>query len=448
MTTGGSARRVWLETYGCQMNKAESESLLLDLARDGWAPAGSEEEADLVILNTCSVRETAEQRIRGRLGHFRHAKRARPFTLVLTGCMAERLKGTLAREHPEIDVVVGTFQKQNLVQAVRDSAGARGAVVRAEEAEYGFAPLHSTGGPRAYVPVMHGCDNFCSYCIVPYVRGREVSRPPGEILAEIRTLQAQGVREVTLLGQNVNSYRWDGPGGPLGFDGLLSRVAAETAPGGAGKGSGLGWIRFLTSHPRDLSDSILGVLASDRRFCRHVHLPLQSGSDRILSRMNRGYTASLYLALVEKIRAALTGAAITTDILIGFPGESDGDFGDTLALMETVGFDDAFLYYYNPREGTPAFAMGNALPDDVKLARLSRAIEAQRRIAARRAQARLGERAIVLVEGVSKKDPGELLGRTEWDAMAVFPGGPSLVGEFVEVRLASLSGATFRAERP
>jgi tRNA-2-methylthio-N6-dimethylallyladenosine synthase len=441
------ARRVWLETYGCQMNKAESESLLLDLAREGWSPAGSEEEADLVILNTCSVRETAEQRIRGRLGHFRRAKRARPFTLVLTGCMAERLKGTLATEHPEIDVVVGTFQKKNLVQAVREAAGRRGTVLRAEEAEYDFAPLHSTGGPRAYVPIMHGCDNFCSYCIVPYVRGREVSRPPAEILDELRRLEDQGVREATLLGQNVNSYRWNGPGGTMGFDGLLARASAETGPSRAGQGRGLGWIRFLTSHPRDLSDRMLEVLASDRRFCRHVHLPIQSGSDRVLARMNRGYTAGQYLRLVEKIRAALTGAAVTTDILIGFPGESEGDFRDTLSLMETVGFDDAFLYYYNPREGTPAFDMEDALPDQLKLARLSEAIGAQRRIASRRAGARLGGTALVLVEGVSKKDPGELLGRTEWDAMAVFPGEPSLIGRFVEVRLRSLAGATFRADR-
>ena len=379
-----ATRRVWLETYGCQMNKAESESLLLDLARDGWSAAGSEEEADLVILNTCSVRETAEERIRGRLGHFRHAKRGRPFTLVLTGCMAERLKGSLAAEHPEIDVVLGTFQKKNLVQAVRAAGGAGGTILRADGGEYDFAPLHSTGGPRAYVPVMHGCDNFCSYCIVPYVRGREVSRPPEQVLEEIHRLEVQGVREVTLLGQNVNSYLWPGSAGPVRFDGLLEMIRAQC--------DRLGWVRFLTSHPRDLSDAMLAVLASDRRFCRHVHLPLQSGSDRILARMNRGYTAAGYRALVGKIRSALSGVAVTTDILIGFPGESDGDFQDTLSLMETVGFDDAFLYYYNPREGTPAFDMEDALPDDVKLARLSRAIEAQRKLAAGRAAQRLGQR--------------------------------------------------------
>jgi len=430
-------KRVWLETYGCQMNKAESESLLLDLARDGWSAAGSEEDADLVILNTCSVRETAEDRVRGRLGHYRSVKRTRQFTLVLTGCMAERLKGALGEQHPEIDIVVGTFQKRGIVQAVRQASGGL-QQLRADGGEYSFAALHSTGGPRAYVPIMHGCDNFCSYCIVPYVRGREVSRRPGEILAEIRLLDERGAREVTLLGQNVNSYLYEGPDGTVSFSTLLAMAAAEART--------IRWIRFLTSHPRDLSDGILEVMARDPRFCRHIHLPLQSGSDRVLARMNRGYTAGQYLERVQKIRSALTEAAITTDILIGFPGESDGDFEDTLALMETVGFDDAFTYYYNPREGTPAFGMAEALPDALKLSRLSTVIERQRGIAARRAAQRLGVKALVLVEGISKKSPGELLARTEWDAMVVFPGPTTIIGEFAEVTLQSLSGSTFRAE--
>jgi tRNA-2-methylthio-N6-dimethylallyladenosine synthase len=430
-------RRVWLETYGCQMNKAESESLLLDLARDGWRAAGSEEEADLVILNTCSVRETAEQRVRGRLGHYRRAKRARPFTLVLTGCMAERLKGSLAEQHPEVDVVLGTFQKRDIIAAVRESAAAGSRVLRAGAAEYDFAPLHSTGGPQAYVPIMHGCDNFCSYCIVPHVRGREVSRSPQEVLGEVSALEVQGARVITLLGQNVNSYRFEGPQGAVSFDMLLAMVA--------GQASSIRWIRFLTSHPRDLTDAIVEVMARDARFCRHIHLPLQSGSDRILARMNRGYTADQYLRRVQMIRTSLTGAAITTDILVGFPGESEGDFQDTLSLMETVGFDDAFMYYYNPREGTPAFDMPDALPDQLKLSRLSQVIEIQRSIGKRRAAERLGRTVPALVEDISRKDPGELLGRTEWDAMAVFAGPPSLIGKFVDITLLSLSGNTYRA---
>jgi len=433
----GVSKRVWLETYGCQMNKAESESLLLDLASDGWSEARSEAEADLVVLNTCSVRKTAEERVWGRLAFYRGAKRSRPFTLVLTGCMAERLKGTLSAEHPEVDVVLGTFQKKHLLAAVREAGGGGGPVLRAGEAEYDFAPMHSTGGARAFVPIMHGCDNFCSYCVVPYVRGREVSRSPEEVLAEVRALEARGAREITLLGQNVNSYRHVGPDGTASFDGLLRMVAAVAG--------GIRWIRFLTSHPRDLSDAIVETMASDARFCRHIHLPMQSGSDAVLARMNRGYAADGYLRLVERIRESLSGAAITTDILIGFPGETEGDFRDTLSLMETVGFDDAFMYYYNPREGTPAFDMEDALPDEVKLERLAAVIETQRRISRLAAAKRLGQRAAVLVEGVSKKDPGELLARTEWDAMAVFPGAPSIIGSFADVTLRSLSGNTYRA---
>lgn len=433
----GESKRVWLETYGCQMNKAESESLLLDLASDGWSEARSEAEADLVVLNTCSVRETAEERVRGRLAFYRGAKRSRPFTLVLTGCMAERLKGTLSAEHPEIDVVLGTFHKKELLAAVRDARGGTAPVLRAQDAEYDFAPMHSTGRARAYVPIMHGCDNFCSYCIVPYVRGREISRSPDEVLAEVRTLEARGAREITLLGQNVNSYRFVGAHSEVSFDGLLGMVAAAAG--------NIRWIRYLTSHPRDFSDAIVETMAAEPRFCRHIHLPLQSGSDAVLARMNRGYTAQGYLRRVERIRQSLSGAAITTDILIGFPGETEGDFRDTLSLMETVGFDDAFTYYYNPREGTPAFDMEDALPEELKLERLAAVIEAQRRISRQAAAKRLGQRAAVLVEGVSKKDAHELLARTEWDAMAVLPGPASLIGSFVEVTLRELSGNTYRA---
>jgi tRNA-2-methylthio-N6-dimethylallyladenosine synthase len=417
------------------MNKAESQSILLALQDDGWTEADTEDAADLVILNTCSVRETAEERIRGRLGHYRHAKGLRPFTLVLTGCMAERLKERLIDEHPEIDVVVGTFSKKDLPTAVARSMARRSAVVSADEREYAFAPLHSTGGLKAFVPIMHGCNNHCSYCIVPSVRGPEVSRSPETILEELRRLSEAGTREVTLLGQNVNSYCW--AGGALTFPGLLDRVA--TTPGS------LRWVRFLTSHPKDLSDELLDVMASSAMFCRHVHLPLQSGSTRILGLMNRKYTADQYLSCVQRIRRALSGVAITTDILIGFPGETEDEVRQTLGLMEEVGFDDAFLYFYNPRAGTPACEMPGALSDEVKHERLERVIDAQRAIGRRRAEERLGREVEVLVEGVSKKSPGELLGRTEWDAMAVFPGERSLVGEFSRVRLDSLSGTTFKA---
>jgi tRNA-2-methylthio-N6-dimethylallyladenosine synthase len=432
-------KKIWIETYGCQMNKAESEALLLDLAAEGWVAGDCAEEADLVVINTCSVRETAEDRIRGRLGYYRRLKKNRRFTLALIGCMAERLADRISADFPEVDVVAGTFRKKELARAV-DLAGESGdRVFLTGGDKYPFARLHSTGGFHAYVPIMHGCNNFCSYCIVPFTRGREVSRDPNEILDEIRILDQRGVREITLLGQNVNSYRFGGHDGLVSFPSLMGMVCRAA--------SGIRRIRFLTSHPRDFSDEILEVMASEPVLCRHIHLPVQSGSTRILKAMNRGYASEHYLRLVERIRGALRGVAVTTDILIGFPGETEEDFSETIDLMRKIGFDDAFMYYYNPREGTPAFRMENPVPVEVKLDRLARVIETQREIAADRMGMRLGNEVEVLVEGVSKKNSGELLARTEWDGMVVFPADSSFIGSFVNVRLEALRGNTYRGSK-
>jgi tRNA-2-methylthio-N6-dimethylallyladenosine synthase len=265
-----------------------------------------------------------------------------------------------------------------------------------------------------------------------------VSRPRDEILAEIGVLEGRGVREATLLGQNVNSYRWGTSHSILTFPFLLKAIAERT--------QSIRWLRFLTSHPKDLSDSLLEVMARTPILCRHVHLPLQSGSTRVLGLMNRGYTANQYLELVRRIRAALSGVSITTDILIGFPGESEEDFEQTIDLMKVARFDDAFTYHYNPREGTGASSMPGAVAGDVKKRRLDKVIETQRAIGHGRAAERIGDEVDVLVEGVSKKDPAELLARTEWDAMVVFQGDHSKVGDFQRVRLVTISGATFRAQ--
>jgi tRNA-2-methylthio-N6-dimethylallyladenosine synthase len=420
------------------MNKAESESILMSLTAAGWTEGESESDADLVILNTCSVRETAEERIHGRLGHYRHVKKSRPFTLVLTGCMAERLKERIIDEYPEVDIVVGTFNKKDFLGAVRKARGGAAHVISTQRSPYEFAESYSVSGAKALVPVMHGCDNWCTYCIVPSVRGPEVSRPPDEILAEIGRLERRGAREATLLGQNVNSYRYQTSQGILTFPDLLRKVAERTGS--------IRWLRFLTSHPKDLSDALLELMARTPVLCRHVHLPMQSGSTRMLGLMNRGYTAEEYGGLVHRIRAALSGVSITTDILIGFPGESESDFAQTLDLMMEARFDDAFTYHYNPREGTRAFSMPGAVPAEVKRQRLGKVIELQRAIGHGRAAERIGDEMDVLVEGVSKNDPGELLARTEWNAMVVFPGHSSRVGHFQRVRLASISGSTFRAE--
>lgn len=433
-----ASRRVWIETYGCQMNKAESEALLLALRRDGWSQADGPGQADVVVLNTCSVRETAEERIQGRLGFYRKAKRSRPFRLVLMGCMAERLKARAVEEYPEVDIVVGSFQKGRLPDLLRGVDGDPRPVIAASEGRYEFAALHSTGGIRAQIPIMHGCDNFCSYCIVPMVRGREVSRSPTKILEEVSAVEAQGAREITLLGQNVNSYRHREGGGETDFPRLLRTVSAAA--------HAIGRIRFLTSHPKDLSPSVVEAMREDPRFCAHIHLPVQSGSTRILAAMNRRYTALDFLSTVDMIRGRLPECALTTDILVGFPGETDGDFRDTIGLLEKVGFEDAFLYRYNPREGTAACGLKDAVPEKTMLDRLAYAISTQKRITRGLALRRIGRTVDVLVEGPSRRNAAELLGRTEWDGMAVFSASGAKVGDYLRVRLTGLSGSTFRAD--
>jgi tRNA-2-methylthio-N6-dimethylallyladenosine synthase len=435
---GPAVRRVWIETYGCQMNKAESEALVLELRRDGWVEAGSPEQADVVVLNTCSVRETAEERIQGRIGFYRKAKRNRPFRLVLMGCMAERLKERAVEEYPEIDLVVGSFQKKRLPEILGRTHGEREPMVLADGGPYEFAPMHSTGGVKSSIPIMHGCDNFCAYCIVPFVRGREVSRSPGRILAEIAAVEAQGVREITLLGQNVNSYRHREGAEDVDFPRLLRLACAASRT--------VRRIRFLTSHPKDLSRSIVETMRNEPKLCAHIHLPVQSGSSRILDAMNRRYTAEDYLAKVDLIRGLLPDAALTTDILVGFPGESDGDFRETIGLLERVGFEDAFLYRYNPREGTAACALKDCVPESTMRERLTYAIETQRKITRRVAERKIGRTVEVLVEGPSRRNAAELLGRTEWDSMAVISASDARAGDTIRVRLASLSGSTFRAD--
>ena len=440
-------KRYWLETYGCQMNKAESGALELGLRERGWEPAGDLDEAELVILNTCSVRATAEERIWGRLGYFkaqkaRAARRGRRLRVVLLGCMGERLKEQLFAQAPHVDVLAGTFQKHLLLEALeeepRAEGGGRPSLTGREP--YRFAPRHSPGEPgefRAFLPIMHGCDNFCAYCIVPYVRGPEVSRDPAGILEELSGLKAAGVREITLLGQNVNSYRHGG----LDFPGLLERLLPELpqSPEPA-------WLRFLTSHPKDLSPRLTGLLARGGALCRQLHLPVQHGSDGILQAMGRGYTRAAYLELAERLRKEVPELVLTTDILIGFPGETEEDFRLTLQLMEQVQFDDAFTYRYNPREGTRAYLLPDDVPSAVKQERLAEVIRLQRRISARRRRERLGREVRVLVEAPSRKGSGELLARTEGDETVVFPGPPERIGHFTRVRLLELAGHTFRGE--
>jgi tRNA-2-methylthio-N6-dimethylallyladenosine synthase len=456
----------FFETYGCQMNSAESAALDLVCRERGWTAASGGEEADLVLINTCSVRVTAETRALGRLALYGSLKkkRARSFTLVVAGCMAERLGEGLKEKAPGVDYVMGTSARSlfpRILEAAEQGRDPREAGLSdfEEKPAFAFSPFHleeAEGRPyRSFIPIMHGCNNFCSYCIVPYVRGREVSRNPASILEEIRLLGERGVREITLLGQNVNSYRWEGPvPGPAGgkppagpsppgildFPGLLRLVAAAL------EGSPIRWVRFLSANPKDLSPETVSVMAENPVFCRHLHLCVQHGSNRILKAMNRRYTREQYLDLVNRVRAAMPGLSLSTDILVGFPGEREEDLEDTLSLMEEVKFLYAYMYHYNPREGTGAYTLPGRIPEPQKRERLGRVITLQKRHSAGLLKSRLGSRERVLVEGISRKNADELITRTEKDEMAVVPGPVSLIGSFVDISLSALRGNTFLAK--
>ncbi|MDR0599912.1 MAG: tRNA (N6-isopentenyl adenosine(37)-C2)-methylthiotransferase MiaB [Treponema sp.] len=435
----------FFETYGCQMNTAESAAMELAARERGWEKAESA-PADLVLLNSCSVRETAETRFRGRLAHYQALKKkGRPFTLVAAGCAASRLGKKLKEEFPALDYVMGASARSLFPLILEAVERGRPLEPGEETPAWCFAPSHfEEGAFRSFIPITHGCDNFCSYCVVPYARGREVCRSPAAILAELRLLAEKGVREITLLGQNVNSYQHEGDTaspGVLDFPGLLTLIAREI------RGTSIRWVRFLSANPKDLSPRTIEVLAENPCFCRHIHLPAQHGSNRILGAMNRRYTRESYLALVRDLRRALPGLSLSTDIMVGFPGETGEDMEDLLSLMEEVRFHYAYMYHYNPREGTAAWGFPGRVPEKVKRRRLSQVIALQKQHTLQLLQDRVGARETVLIEGISRKNADELVARTEKDEMAVFPGAREAIGSFTEVTFISLRGNTFRAER-
>ena len=448
-------KKYHIETYGCEMNKAESAAIETALREHGWEKS-TEDEAKLIVLNTCTVRTTAENRAWNRINQLAARKKDRDFTLAVVGCMAEQHKSAIQKRAPGVDYVLGTFQKQSFSLMLDVIAAGQKIEIAEETPKYVFsANHHEPGAFRSFVPIMHGCDNFCAYCIVPYVRGRETSRDPEDIIREIERMEDMGVREITLLGQNVNSYRWEHDGGMLDFPGLLRLTASRLRErrGNAESGSNprlqrqrIGWLRFLTSHPKDLSPALIEVLASDPIFCRHVHLPVQAGSNRTLEAMNRKYTRENYLALVESLRAAMPGITLSTDILVGFPGETEDDLEDTLDLMRQVRFSYAFMYHFNAREGTPAATMPDRIPDKVKKQRLARVIALQKEITSALMRERLGAIDEVLIEDVSRRSSKELLARTARDEMVVFSAARTRIGQFARVRLVSISGTTFRGE--
>ena len=446
--------KYFFETYGCQMNKAESASLEWLFIERKWEKAEKPEDADFIVINTCSVRATAESRIGGRLGYYTQLRREQkkavqsgeiyPFTLVVTGCMAERLKDELKKQFPVVDYVVGNFQRQHFMDIIAAAENHRELEKIDEDPVYTFSPLsYEDGTFQSYVPIMHGCNNFCTYCIVPYVRGREISRSPEAILSEIDMLSARKVREITLLGQNVNSYKWeDYNGSALDFPALMKLIATHVRE----TSSSIEWIRFMSSHPKDISEKLIDVIAEEDVICRHIHLPVQHGSSRILKRMNRRYSREDYLEKVKMIRSKLPDVSLTTDIMLGFPGETDEDFEDAVSLLKEVRYEAAFMYYYNPRNGTPAAEYPDQVPLELKKERLQKVIDIQLEINRAEMAKRIGSTVKVLVECVSKDNDAELLGRTEQDEHVVFEAPSSAVGTFVKVQLLELTGNTFKGK--
>ena len=425
----------FIETYGCQMNVAESNALESLLLAAGWSAAVRPEDADLAIINTCSVRKSAENRIWGRLGAYKYIKSQRAaegkgMILVLTGCMADRIEAELKKTAPHIDHVVGNNGKLRILE-IAGVAGKTGS----ENDRYSFTKAYYKDGDfSSYVPIMNGCNNFCSYCIVPYVRGREVSRCPEQILDEVRFLDSKGVREITLLGQNVNSYSYEG----CDFPRLLEMIC--------GVCDNIRWIRFESPHPKDFSDELIEVIARQDRVAKHLHVPMQSGNTRILNLMNRRYTREAYLALINKIRDRIPEMTFAVDVMVGFPGETEEEFLDTISAMKEVGYIEAYMYYWNPREGTRACSMEGQIPESDRQQRLQKLIDWQLENAARIKGGRAHGIQEVLVTQVSRDNPNQMLGRNEHNEMVAFDvleGASVKPGDMVKVEFRLLNGNTY-----
>jgi tRNA-2-methylthio-N6-dimethylallyladenosine synthase len=423
-----------VRTFGCQMNKHDSERIAGLLLASGWTHACDGAAPDLVVFNTCCVRENADERLYGQVASLKAEKGVDPDLLIAVGgCIGQRDGADLVKRIPHVDVVFGTHNIARLPALLAAAVEARRPAVEVLDVSDGdFAsdlPTEREHPWHAWVPITVGCDNFCSYCVVPLVRGRERSRAREDVLAEIERLGAEGVLEVTLLGQNVNSYGRDLYGEPR-FADLLADVAA----------TGMPRIRFTTSHPKDLSDATVRAMAAHENVCRYLHLPVQSGSDRVLKAMNRHYTQAGYLALVERLYAAMPDLALSTDVIVGFPGESDEDFEDTMRVVEASRYDQAFTFIYSPRDGTPAALMEGRVPREVAQERLERLVAAVQASAHAKAQAYVGTVQSVLVEGPSKRDASVLAGRTGTNKMvhAACPPGvepAALAGRFADVAI-------------
>ncbi len=425
-------RSIYIETYGCQMNMADTEVVLSIMRDAGYTRTNLLTQADIVLINTCAVRENAEQRVIGRLGDFYHYKKANPNVIIgILGCMVERIRKDLMESEDFVDIIVGPDEYRKLPALVEAAKkGERGVAVRLSRVEKydDIVPLR-TGNLSAWIAIMRGCDNFCTYCVVPFTRGRERSRSQTNILKEIEALRNQNFKEVTLLGQNVNSY-WDGT---HDFSDLLSSIVDLNRNLR---------IRFMTSHPQDMSDKLIATIALRSNICKYVHLPVQSGSDRILKLMNRKYSVKYYLNLVHKIREAIPEISLSTDIITGFPTETEDDHKQTMDLLQAVGYDGAYTFKYSPRKRTKAWSMSDDVPDEVKNRRLDEIINIQRSISLHRNRKMIGQIMKVLVEGASKKSNVDLCGRTDTNKMVIFPKNGNVAGDYINVRIERANSAT------
>lgn len=439
------SKKLYIETYGCQMNVADSEVVASIMETIGYEQTADASEADAVLLNTCSIRDNAEQKIHARLAELNARRRARDgkrFAIGVIGCMAERAKTDLI-DNCGVDLVAGPdayLDLPNLMASVEAGHKAINVDLSTTETYRDVIPTRlDSNGVGGFVSIMRGCNNFCSYCIVPYTRGRERSRELQSILNEVDDLRRRGFKEVTLLGQNVNSYRFvDVDGMVTDFPRLLATVA-EFAPEMR--------VRFTTSHPKDMSDETIDVIAAHPNICRHIHLPVQSGSNAVLKAMNRKYTREWYLGRIEAIRSRIPECGISTDLFTGFHGETEEDFQLTLELMREARFDSAFMFKYSERPGTlAARTMPDNVPDEVKTERLNRMIALQNELSAASNLADVGKTFEVLVEGFSKRSREQLMGRTSQNKAAVFPRGDHKKGDFVRVRVVGASSATLLCE--
>jgi tRNA-2-methylthio-N6-dimethylallyladenosine synthase len=434
-------KQLYIQTFGCQMNVQDSEKMAALLQDSGYEATDDPKRADLILVNTCSIREKAAQKIYSQLGRFRALKEQNPHLLIgVGGCLAQQRGNRLFRRAPYLDLVFGTHQIHRLPELIetRERTGGR-------LAETGFCErvcsldipaLPPVGAVSTFVTIMQGCNNFCAYCVVPHLRGREESRPLPEIVREVGNLAARGIRQVTLLGQNVNSYGKTLEGGP-DFADLVHAL---------GKVAGIERIRFMTSHPKDLSTKLIDCFGEVASLCEHIHLPVQAGSDRVLKRMNRGYTAETYREKVAALRRACPGISVTSDVIVGFPGEEEDDFQATLALMQEIRFDNLFSFQYSEREGTAAVGMDGTVSDSVKCERLRILQDLQEEHTLAKNRACVGRVERVLVEGPSKNEREDMTGRTRGNRIVNFPGERELIGKTVSVLITETFLHSLRGE--